>query len=67
MKQTISISGMSCNHCVKAVEDEVSELNGVISIKASLSQNNCEVEFDENLISIDEIKNSISEIGYTPS
>ncbi len=64
MKEILNVKGMTCNHCVKAVEDEVSELDGVVSAKADLEKSICEVEFDENLVSIDEIKNIITEIGY---
>ena len=33
-KVTLNVEGMSCGHCVKAVEGSVGELNGVIKCKS---------------------------------
>ena len=61
MKETIKISGMSCNHCVKSVEKELSKLPlQRYSVKINLA----EVEYDESKVSHEEITDAIEEAGY---
>lgn len=64
MKETIKVQGMSCNHCVNAVEGSVSELAGVSSVKVNLEQGEVIVEFDNNQTTLDQIKDVIEDQGY---
>jgi copper chaperone len=61
MKKTIKIDGMSCNHCVKSVEKNLSKLN-LREFKVDIGS--AEVEFDESKISENEIIIAIEEAGY---
>ena len=38
MKKTISIEGMSCNHCVAHVKEALEGLEGVTSVKVNLDK-----------------------------
>ncbi len=60
-KKEFKINGMTCHHCVKAVEIELEEL-GVNSYEVEIGS--AIVEYDENKISEDQIINAISEAGY---
>lgn len=65
MKQiTLEVQGMSCGHCVNSIESNVGELNGVKSVKVHLDTSKVDLEFDESLVSLEEIKNEIEEQGY---
>ncbi len=65
MKQiTLEVQGMSCGHCVKSIEDNVGNLSGVTSVKVHLDTSKVDLEFDESIISLEEIKNEIEEQGY---
>ncbi len=65
METTIlNVKGMSCGHCVKAVEGSVSELNGVSSVKVTLDTGKVEVQYDSAQVSLETIKESIDEQGY---
>ncbi|MEC0668379.1 copper chaperone CopZ [Priestia flexa] len=65
MEQTVlSVQGMSCGHCVKAVEGALSELSGVKSVKVNLESATVEVEYDESKVSLETIKESIDDQGY---
>ena len=44
MVKTISIEGMHCEHCVKAVKDALAAVNGVDKVEVSLANNNAVVE-----------------------
>ncbi|MBO1003342.1 copper chaperone CopZ [Pseudogracilibacillus auburnensis] len=64
VQTTLHVQGMSCGHCVKAVEGSVSALNGVKSVHVHLDEQTVDINFDSNLVSIEEIKNEIEEQGY---
>lgn len=63
-KVTLKVSGMSCNHCVNAVESNVGKLDGVASVKVSLKEGEVDVEFDSNKVNLDQIKETIDDQGY---
>lgn len=64
MKKTIQVNGMHCNSCVKLIEDKLSRLKGIEYIHVSLPDDKVVVEFDPDKISIEEIKEDISDLGY---
>jgi copper chaperone len=61
MSITLKIDGMSCNHCVMAVQKNLSKIN---LIKFEVAIGSAKVEFDENTISEEVIINAIEEAGY---
>ncbi|MCM3005583.1 copper chaperone CopZ [Priestia koreensis] len=63
-KVTLSVKGMSCGHCVKSVEGSVGELNGVQHVEVNLSEAKVIVEFDQNKVSLESIKEAIDDQGY---
>ncbi|WP_449537492.1 copper chaperone CopZ [Ferdinandcohnia sp. Marseille-Q9671] len=63
-KVTLQVQGMSCGHCVKAVEGSVGELAGVSAVTVDLAEGKVDVEFDESVVTLDKIKETIDEEGY---
>lgn len=61
---TLNVKGMSCNHCVKAIENSVGELDGVQDVKVDLSSAKVEVTFDNAKVSLSQIKETIDDQGY---
>ena len=61
MKTLIKIDGMSCQHCVMAVKKEIQKLN-VTNLEVKIGE--ASVEFDENKVSEENIKQAIVEAGY---
>ncbi|MEK3796669.1 copper chaperone CopZ [Peribacillus sp. FSL H8-0477] len=61
---TLNVSGMSCGHCVKAVEENVGKLTGVNSVKVDLASGKVEVAFESEKLSLDTIKETIDDQGY---
>ncbi|MEK3785092.1 MULTISPECIES: copper ion binding protein [Paenibacillus] len=59
---TLNVEGMSCNHCVQAVERAVKEAGA--EAKVNLEAKTVLVDFDESKISIGEIKHAIEDQGY---
>lgn len=63
-KSVINVQGMSCEHCVNAVESAVKSLDGVKKVDVSLKKNLATVKFDESIVALDAIKEAIKEAGY---
>lgn len=67
-QKTLKVEGMSCNHCVQAVEGNVGKLGGklggVESVKVNLSEGKVEVSFDSGKVSLKEIIDTIEDQGY---
>lgn len=63
-KAIIKVDGMSCGHCVKAIETAVSALPGVTAVAADLAAKTVTVEYDPALAPLEKIKDEIEEQGY---
>lgn len=61
---TLNVQGMSCGHCVKAVETAVGGLQGIQEVAVSLDEAKVNVAFDEAQVSVEQIKEAIEEQGY---
>ncbi|MBM7703473.1 copper chaperone CopZ [Metabacillus iocasae] len=61
---TLQVKGMSCGHCVKAVEGSVGELNGVKSVTVNLESGTVDVAFDSTAVTVEAIKETIDDQGY---
>ena len=61
---TLQVQGMSCGHCVKAVENSVGALAGINEVKVNLAEGLVDVAFDEAQVSVDQIKETIDDQGY---
>ncbi|MFC5541791.1 copper chaperone CopZ [Ureibacillus thermophilus] len=61
---TLNVKGMSCNHCVKAVEGSVGSLDGVQEVKVNLEAGEVKVTFDQSKVNLDQIKETIDDQGY---
>jgi copper chaperone len=61
---TLNVKGMSCGHCVKAVEGSVGKLAGINEVKVHLDAGKVEVAFDKEKVSLETIKEAIDDQGY---
>ena len=61
MNKEFKIEGMSCSHCVMAVEKELNKLD-IKNKKVEIGS--AKIEFDPDKVSEEDIKNSITESGY---
>jgi copper chaperone CopZ len=65
-KERIQVQGMHCHGCEMLITMSVKELPGVHSVAVSHSDQTVDVEYDEALVSLDEIKEVIAREGYRP-
>eukprot|EP01156_Anaeramoeba_ignava_P011189 Anaeramoba_ignava/a482271_55.p1 GENE.a482271_55~~a482271_55.p1 ORF type:complete len:799 (-),score=118.63 a482271_55:529-2925(-) len=61
----LKIGGMSCVNCVKAVEKSLSKVPGVQSSIVNLSTEKAQIEYDEKLVSIPGLVNTVKKAGYS--
>lgn len=64
MKKILSISGMHCPNCARAIEHSLSRVKGVKSAVVNFAADTATVEFDESIVGIADIKNAVSAAGY---
>ncbi|MEE9307945.1 MAG: copper chaperone CopZ [Spirochaetia bacterium] len=60
----INVEGMSCDHCKMAVTKAVSALEGVSTVEVSLENKTVSVDFEEDHLTFDSIKQAIEGQGY---
>jgi copper chaperone len=60
----LHVNGMSCGHCVKAVEGSVGSLSGVSQVKVNLSEGTVAIKFDPFVTTLETIKETIDDQGY---
>ncbi|WP_313236358.1 copper chaperone CopZ [Sporosarcina ureae] len=61
---TLNVKGMTCNHCVQAVEGALTELSGVERALVDLKANSVAVEFDESVVTVGQMTDAIEDQGY---
>ncbi|HWK22939.1 copper chaperone CopZ [Ureibacillus composti] len=61
---TLNVKGMSCGHCVKAVEGSVGALKGIEKVAVDLQAGKVNVEFNQQQVTVDQIKEAIDDQGY---
>lgn len=61
---TLNVQGMSCGHCVNAVESNVGKLDGVEQVKVHLDAGKVDVSFDNEKVTVAKIKETIDDQGY---
>lgn len=66
MKLIMKISGLHCDRCCNTIEDKISKIKGVTSSKINLEENEVTVNYDENKVEIDKIRNTIRKAGFMP-
>ena len=61
--ETYNVKGMTCGHCVNAVTEEITKLDGVSSVEIDLSSGNVTVTSQAPL-SDDAVREAVDEAGY---
>ena len=59
----VTVTGMTCNHCVMSVTEEVSEIDGVSAVEVVLETGAVAV-LSEREVSRDEIAAAVTDAGF---
>ena len=63
-KKTLKVEGMSCEHCVKAVNSAVSGLAGLADVAVDLKGGTVSFNYDPGQTPLETVKAAIVEAGY---
>lgn len=63
---TIQLETLACPSCMQKIEAALKGLDGIDkdTVKVSFNSSKAKLNFDEEKISIDEIENAITKVGY---
>lgn len=64
MKKTIPVIGMACSVCSANVEKKLRSLKGINSASVSLASRTALVDYNPDIISLEDMKREISNTGY---
>ena len=62
-KETLSVPKISCGHCVMAIKNELSELEGVREVEGNPESKQITVDFDAPM-TLEKIRATLQEINY---
>lgn len=60
----VTVTGMTCQHCVMSVTEEVEEIDGVSAVEVDLQTGSVTVSSSRE-VSTDEIATAVTEAGFT--
>ena len=63
-KVTIKVDGMSCQHCVQTVTDELLALVGVKKVKVDLGHAQAVVRFDPKQVQMSQLEGAVNQAGF---
>lgn len=61
---SLSIGGMTCEHCVMSVEKGIGGLEGIEAVKVTLSDSTAVVKYNASMLKLDDIKEAVKKRGY---
>lgn len=64
VKKKLKIIGMHCTSCSMNIDFDLEDIKGIKSARTNYAKEESEVEFDEEIVSIDEIIKSVKKTGY---
>ncbi|XP_071848084.1 copper-transporting ATPase 1-like isoform X2 [Apostichopus japonicus] len=60
----IQIKGMTCQSCVKSIQDRIATLPGVASIEVSLQEERAKITFKNDVTNMQELRQEVEEMGF---
>ncbi|MGH3435589.1 MAG: heavy-metal-associated domain-containing protein [Sciscionella sp.] len=60
---TYTVTGMTCEHCVRSVTEEISEISGVKGVDVALETGRVTVT-SESPVPVDAVRSAVTEAGY---
>ncbi len=62
--KTLSVPDISCEHCERAIKNALQPLAGVQSVSVDIPTKKVTVQYDENAVAIDKIKQAVEDEEY---
>lgn len=61
---TLTIEGMTCQGCVKSVQNAISDLNGVQAVTVDLATKQAVIDYDQTVLDKTQITQTIEDAGF---
>ena len=65
MKKKFKIIDMHCTSCAMTIDMDLEDLDGVTKAQTSYAKAECEVEFDKDQVTQEQLMETIKKAGYT--
>ncbi len=63
-KVTLEVDEMTCAACSSIIEKVIGKLEGIYSVSVNLTTNTAQIQYNEKLVSLDEIQAKMNKLGY---
>lgn len=60
----LKITGMTCGHCQKSVEQALGKVPGVYGAVVDLQDGSADVDYDDDTATIEELTAAVAKAGY---
>ncbi|MCK8825993.1 heavy metal translocating P-type ATPase [Fuchsiella alkaliacetigena] len=64
VEESLQVDGITCAACINRIEGRLEQLSGLIEVNGNLTTNQVKVKYLSDLLSYQQLVNSIEEIGY---
>jgi Cu+-exporting ATPase len=64
-KLILKIDGMHCTSCSLTIDNQLEDLTGVNQASTNFAKSMCNITYDPTIISVETIKQTIKELGYS--
>jgi len=61
---TLKIHGMTCDHCKRSVEAALKKLDGVEKVAVDVEAGEAVVNYNPDLVTLEELKRAVIQAGY---
>jgi len=63
-KKTVKVKGMTCTACAHSIEKNINKLEGIGNAKVNFATEKLNIEFDENILGMEQIRKNVIDAGY---
>lgn len=60
---TVTVTGMTCDHCAASVREEIGEISGVTAVEVDVASGTVTID-SETPVQTDAIQTAVEEAGY---
>jgi len=64
MQESLTVEGMTCQHCVKTITDGLNVKVGIYKVEVYLDKKEVQIEYDEEKINLEQIYSRIRALGF---
>jgi len=63
-KAVLKLETLTCPSCLQKIEGALKNFDGIGSVKVLFNSSKAKVDFDETVVSANDLKNAVEKVGY---